>query len=302
MYLPTTPIVTSYFGVRRRRTISSQMFCFRRRILQAQEVEHELVHALLLQRERQLVDRMLDVAALDDGLRRHVAEHRELAAQVAVERMVRAAHEHVRLDADLAELGDGLLRRLGLQFAGGVEVRHERDVDEHDVLGPDLERELPHRLEERQALDVAGRAADLGDEDVAVLPARVDAFLDLVRDVRDHLHGLAEVIAAPLLRDDVLVDLAGREAVESRKFPTREALVVPEVEVRLGAVLQHVHLAVLERAHRARIDVEVRVELLDADDEAAHFQQRAQRRRGQALAQRGNHASRDKNVFHGATG
>jgi len=49
--------------------------------------------------------------------------------------------------------------------------RHERDVDEDAVRRPDLEGELPHRLEERQALDVAGRAADLGDEHVDVLAA-----------------------------------------------------------------------------------------------------------------------------------
>src|SRR6478736_6737376 len=39
-----------------------------------------------------------------------------------------------------------------------------------------------------------------------------------------------------------------------------EALVVPDVEIGLGAVLGHEDLAVLEGAHRARVDVQVRVE------------------------------------------
>src|SRR5258708_12129884 len=43
---------------------------------------------------------------------------------------------------------------------------------------------------------------------VHALAAAVDAFLDFVGDVRDHLHGLAEVVAAPLLLDDGLVNLA----------------------------------------------------------------------------------------------
>jgi hypothetical protein len=115
MYLPTTPIVTSCFGIQDAATISSQIF-FGQRILQIEQVEHELVHALLLQRQRQLVDRVVDIAALDHGLDRHVAKHRELVAQVVVERVVRAAHQHVGLDADLAQLRDGLLRRLRLQF------------------------------------------------------------------------------------------------------------------------------------------------------------------------------------------
>jgi hypothetical protein len=49
----------------------------------------------------------------------------------------------------------------------------------------------------------------------------------------------------------------------------REPLVVPEVEVGLGAVVEHEHLAVLERVHRAGVDVDVRVELLDRDLQSA---------------------------------
>ena len=42
----------------------------------------------------------------------------------------------------------------------------ERDVDVEHVLGADLAAELADRLEERLRLDVADRAADLGDDDV----------------------------------------------------------------------------------------------------------------------------------------
>ena len=62
---------------------------------------------------------------------------------------------------------------------------------------------LPHLadgFQERQRFDVAHRAADLDDHHVHV---RRDTFLiaglDLVGDVRNHLHGLAQIIAAPLL-------------------------------------------------------------------------------------------------------
>jgi len=52
-----------------------------------------------------------------------------------------------------------------------------------------------------------------------------------------------------------------------------------EVEVGFGAVVEHINLAVLKRAHRAGIDVEVGIELLERHLESAIFQQRAQRRR-----------------------
>ena len=73
--------------------------------------------------------------------------------------------------------------------------------------------ELADRLEERQALDVADRAADLDEHEVDALVAAGDELLDGVGDVRDHLHGAAQEVAAPLLGEDVLVDAPGGDVV-----------------------------------------------------------------------------------------
>ena len=73
--------------------------------------------------------------------------------------------------------------------------------------------ELADRLEERQALDVADRAADLAEDEIVALVALADEFLDRVGDVRDHLDGGAEIVAAPLLGEDFLVDAAGGDVV-----------------------------------------------------------------------------------------
>ena len=127
-------------------------------------------------------------------------------------------------------------------------------MDEKRVVLADFERELADGLEERQALDVAGRAADLGDDHVAFLELAdlPDALLDLVGDVRDDLHRLAEIIAAPFLGQHRLVNLAGGEVVFARELGRGEALVVAEIEIGLRAVLEHVDFAVLVGAHRAR--------------------------------------------------
>ncbi len=69
-----------------------------------------------------------------------------------------------------------------------------------------------------------------------------------------------------------------------------------EVEVGFGAVIGHVDFAVLIRAHRAGIDVEIGVELAQADLEAARLQQRAERRRSETLAERGDHAAGDEDI------
>ena len=87
-----------------------------------------------------------------------------------------------------------------------------------------------------------------------------------------------------------------------RRGDAGEALVVAEVEIGLRAVVGDVDLAVLIRAHRARIDVEIGVELAQPHLEAARLQQRAERRRRQTLAERGDHAAGDEDEpRHGPT-
>src|SRR3712207_9000162 len=51
-------------------------------------------------------------------------------------------------------------------FRSVADVRDEREVDEQAAAPADVDRELPDRLEERERLDVADRAADLGDDHV----------------------------------------------------------------------------------------------------------------------------------------
>jgi hypothetical protein len=166
--------------------------------------------------ERHLVDGG-PVGGGDDRLGRDVAEQGDLLAHLAVERHLAAAQQHVGLDADLAQLLDAVLRRLGLHLARRLDVRQQRDVHEQHVTAM-LELELAHRLEERQRLDVADRAADLDDVHVGAgqLAQSQDALLDLVGDVRDHLYGAAEVVAAALAREDRVVDLAGGDVVAAR--------------------------------------------------------------------------------------
>ena len=152
---------------------------------------------------------------------------------------------------------------------------------------PDVLAHLADRLEERQALDVADRAADLDDHHVRVAVAghARDPLLDLVGDVRDDLDRAAEVVAAALLGDDRLVDAAGRDVGALGQVLVDEPLVVAQVEVGLGAVVGDEHLAVLVRRHGPGVDVDVRVELEDGDLETPRLEQAADAGGGDALAE-----------------
>ena len=58
-----------------------------------------------------------------------------------------------------------------------------------------------------------------------------------------------------------------------------------EVEIGLGAIVEHVNFAVLKRIHRPGIDVQIGIELLQKDALAAELEQGAEgsRRRGLCL-------------------
>ena len=158
--------------------------------LHPEVVEDEVVDALGAEDERHLVD-VVDVVGGDHAVDRKAGEEGDLAADLAVEPPFGAADQRVRLDPDPAQLVDRVLGRLRLQFARVADVGDQGQVDEHAALRPEVGVELADRLEERQRLDVADGAADLGDHEVDRLRLGddQDPVLDLVGDVRDHLHG-----------------------------------------------------------------------------------------------------------------
>ena len=165
-----------------------------------------------------------------------------------------------------------------------------------DAAARALLADLADRLEEGQALDVAHRAADLDEHEVVRVVAVEHERLDGVGDVRDHLDRGAEIVAAPLLGDDVEVDPPRRHVVGARGRQAGEALVMAQIQIGLGAVVGDEDLAVLGRAHRARIDVEIGVELAQPHAIAARLEQGREGGGGETLAQGGNHAAGDEDV------
>ena len=155
---------------------------------------------------------------------RHVAEERNFFAIIAAQAAFGATDQNVGLNADLAQLPHGVLRGLGLQFAGRLQIRHQRQMNIQAVALADVERELANGFHKRLALNIANGATDFGDYHIDVVSARfVDHALDFVSDMRNHLHGLTEELAAPFLIDHRLVDLPSRIIRIARQRAVREA-------------------------------------------------------------------------------
>src|SRR5262245_28459440 len=169
---------------------------------------------------------IVDVARFDHGAGTDIAEQRELGPLAVRDRPVAPAEEDVGLDADRAQLLDRVLGRLGLELAGAGDERQQGEMNVDRGLARQIVAELPDGLEERQALDVADRAADLAKDEIVALVALADEILDRIGDVRDHLDGGAEIVATPFLREYLLVDAASGDVGLARRRPAGEALVV----------------------------------------------------------------------------
>ena len=82
--------------------------------------------------------------------------------------------------------------------------------------------------------------------------------------MRHDLHRLAEeVIALTLTAQKLVVNLPSGDVRQRRQVFVQKALVMPQVEVGLGAVVRHEYLAVFVRRHRAGINVQVGIKLDD---------------------------------------
>jgi hypothetical protein len=85
----------------------------------AEQDAHVLVEGLLVEHERDLVE-VAGVGGVHHRAHRHIAEVGDLALELGRDRGLAAADDRVGLDAAAAQLGDGVLRRLGLLLAGRV--------------------------------------------------------------------------------------------------------------------------------------------------------------------------------------
>ena len=211
-------------------------------------------------------------------IRRDGAEEGDLVLQLSGNVLLRAAEQHVGLDSKRPEFLHAVLGGFRLQFArrldeGHIGQVHVDGVGLHAIVKARLELPLADGFQEGLALDVAHGAADFHQDDIHILGYLFHGALDFIRDVRDHLHGLAQVVAAALFLDDGVVDPAGGDGMVPRCGNRRETFVVAKIQIGFRAVVGDENLAVLERRHGARIHVQVGVHLHERDFQPPRFQQ-----------------------------
>ena len=169
-------------------------------------------------------------------------------------------------------------------------------MHQHRSGSPELYSHLTGCFQEGLALDVAHRTTNFDYRDVSIACAELHSALDLVGDVRNHLDGAAQIVPATLFTQDLGIHFTRRKIVRFTHCRARKTLVVPQVQVRFGTVFRHENLTVLERAHRARIDVNIGVEFQKCHFKTTGLEDSRKRSRSNAFTQRRNHSTCDEYV------
>ena len=226
-------------------------------------LQDSFVQSLSLHQNRHFVDsRCID--ALYNGFFVYIAEKGHFLAQGVAQLMFRAEYQHIGLDTGALQLFYGVLGRFGFQFAGCCKIGYISKVYAQGVF-TQFPFQLADAFQVRKRLDVAYRTTDFGNYEIEFIFVAQQLYitLDFIRNVRDYLNGLSQIIAAALFVDNAFIDTSGCNIVGLCGLDTQEAFVVSQVEIGFMAVYRYVAFSVLIRVQRTRVDIDIRVELLN---------------------------------------
>ena len=132
------------------------------------------------------------------------------------------------------------------------------------VFLADLVFHLPDGFHKGKRLNVADRSAYFRYDYVGAcfVGGKQHAAQNFFGDVGDYLDGSAVKASLALFVEDAKVNAACGGVGALAKSRVGEALVVAQVQVGFRSVVGDENLAVLDRIHRARVDVQVGVEFL----------------------------------------
>ncbi len=104
--------------------------------------------------------------------------------------------------------------------------------------------------------------------------------------MRNDLNCPTKIIAAPLICDDLCIDLPRSKVADAAQAVVNESFVVTKIQVRFCAVIQHVHFTMLIRRHGARVHIDIRIQFLNGNFETALLKQQAHCRGGHTFSYR----------------
>ena len=115
----------------------------------------------------------------------YIAEQSDFLSDRGINGLIAAGDNDIRLDTKGLQLLDGMLSGLGFMLAGALDIWNQGNMDKQAVFAAHLMRNLPDRFQKRLALNIAGGAADFGNDHIGIglFAHRIDKGFDLVGDM-----------------------------------------------------------------------------------------------------------------------
>ena len=137
-------------------------------------------------------------------------------------------------------------------------------MNEQTVLLPNFQCHLTDRLQERLALNIANRSADFRNHNISsrLFSDRIYKSLDLIGNVRNDLHGIAQILAAALFVQHVPVDLSCRQIGILIQIFIDKSFIVSQIQISFCTVFGYINFAVLIGAHCSRVYIDIWVKFL----------------------------------------
>ena len=153
---------------------------------------------------------------------------------------------------------------LRLQLTGSFQIWYICQVYAYCITSQ-FPAQLPDCLHKRSTFNVADSTAHFCDDKVQILALTVlakHATLNLVRYVRHHLYGLAQIVPVALAIYYRFIYTSCRYRVMTRSTYACKTLVVSQIQIRFHTIHRHVTLSVLVRIQGTRIYIDIWVKLL----------------------------------------
>ena len=136
---------------------------------------------------------------------------------------------------------------------------------------------LPNGFQEGQAFNIADGATDFDQHEIIAIGFGLHHFLDLVGNMRNHLHRTAQIIAAPFRRDHIRINAPRGPVIRLARMHAGEAFIMAKIKVGFRPIIGDENLPMLIGAHGPRIHIKVGVKLAQPNLITARLQQRAER-------------------------
>ena len=127
--------------------------------------------------------------------------------------------------------------------------------------------QLAHAFDKRKRFDITDRTSDFSDHEIkfVFISQQFHIALDLVRDMRHHLHSLSQVIPFTFFVNNALIDAPCCDVICAGCLNIQETFVMSEVQIRFMSVYGNIAFPMLVRVQRSRIDINIGVKFLNGN-------------------------------------